>query len=62
MASCARTLPVLARDVNGFPDSRLTWYATVLMVEDNAHMALQVATRVYALETGRSRWEARREN
>jgi branched-chain amino acid transport system ATP-binding protein len=45
--------PVLVRDIFGFIREINQQGVTLLLVEQNAHMALQVASRAYVLETGR---------
>jgi branched-chain amino acid transport system ATP-binding protein len=45
--------PVLVRDIFGIIREINEQGVTILLVEQNAHMALQVAGRAYVLETGR---------
>jgi branched-chain amino acid transport system ATP-binding protein len=45
--------PVLVRDIFGFIRDINSQGVTILLVEQNAHMALQVASRAYVLESGR---------
>jgi branched-chain amino acid transport system ATP-binding protein len=45
--------PVLVRDIFGFIREINQRGVTILLVEQNAHMALQVAARAYVLESGR---------
>jgi branched-chain amino acid transport system ATP-binding protein len=44
--------PVLVRDIFSIIREINSQGVTILLVEQNAHMALQVATRAYVLETG----------
>jgi branched-chain amino acid transport system ATP-binding protein len=45
--------PVLVRDIFSIIREINSQGVTILLVEQNAHMALQVASRAYVLETGR---------
>jgi branched-chain amino acid transport system ATP-binding protein len=45
--------PILVRDIFSIIREINEQGVTILLVEQNAHMALQIATRAYVLETGR---------